>query len=257
MSLALSRPPYAGQVIRVLLADDEAMIRAGVRTILTTDPGMKVVAEAADGRDAVELTLRHRPDIALLDIRMPRLDGLAAAKELRRVAPGTSLIMLTTFSEDEFIDRALGLGVHGFVLKSGDPRELIAGVRAVSRGGAYLSPEVAHRIITHLHGSGRLDRAARARTRLEGLTDRWELGFPTRRSQPGCTWSRARSRHTSARCWRGWASGTACSWRSWLTRLGCSTATEGCTAGQKTLGVAGVERGCSCEEGGSCPPGES
>ena len=165
-------PPYAGQVIRVLLADDEAMIRAGVRTILTTDPGMKVVAEAADGRDAVELTLRHRPDIALLDIRMPRLDGLAAAKELRRVAPGTSLMMLTTFSEDEFIDRALGLGVHGFVLKSGDPRELIAGVRAVSGGGAYLSPEVAHRIITHLHGSGRLDRAAKARTRLEGLTDR-------------------------------------------------------------------------------------
>jgi DNA-binding NarL/FixJ family response regulator len=165
-------PPYAGQVIRLLLADDEAMIRVGVRTILTTDPGMEVVAEAADGRDAVALTLRYRPDIALLDIRMPRLDGLGAAKELRRVAPGTSLMMLTTFSEDEFIDRALGLGVHGFVLKSGDPRELIAGIRAVSAGGAYLSPEVAHRIITHLHGSGRLDRAASARTRLECLTDR-------------------------------------------------------------------------------------
>ena len=121
-------------MIRVLLADDEAMIRVGVRAILATDPGIEVVAEAADGREAVELTLRFRPDIALLDIRMPRLDGLAAAQELRRVAPGTSLMMLTTFSEDEFIARALSLGVSGFVLKSGDPRELIAGVRAVQAG---------------------------------------------------------------------------------------------------------------------------
>jgi DNA-binding NarL/FixJ family response regulator len=158
-------------VIRVLLADDEPMIRVGVRAILATDPGMEVVAEAADGRAAVELTLRHRPDIALLDIRMPRLDGLAAAEELRRVAPGTSLMMLTTFSEDEFIARALSLGVSGFVLKSGDPRELIAGIRAVSSGAAYVSPEVAHRIITQLRGS-RLDRAVTARTRLEGLTGR-------------------------------------------------------------------------------------
>jgi DNA-binding NarL/FixJ family response regulator len=158
-------------VIRVLLADDEPMIRVGVRAILATDPGMEVVAEAADGRAAVELTLRHRPDIALLDIRMPRLDGLAAAEELRRVAPGTSLMMLATFSEDEFIARALSLGVSGFVLKSGDPRELIAGIRAVSSGAAYVSPEVAHRIITHLRG-GRLYRAVTARTRLEGLTGR-------------------------------------------------------------------------------------
>ena len=164
--------PYAGRVIRVLLADDEPMIRVGVRAILATDPGMEVVAEAADGREAVELTLRYRPDIALLDVRMPRLDGLAAAEELRRAAPGTSLMMLTTFSEDEFITRALSLGVSGFVLKSGDPRELIAGIRAVSGGAAYLSPEVAHRIITHLHAGGRLDRAVKARTRLEGLTGR-------------------------------------------------------------------------------------
>jgi DNA-binding NarL/FixJ family response regulator len=159
-------------VIRVLLAEDEAMIRVGVRTILATDPGLEVVAEAADGREAVELTLRYRPDIALLDIRMPRLDGLAAAQELRRVAPGTSLMMLTTFSEDEFIARALSLGVSGFVLKSGDPRELIAGVRAVAAGGAYLSPEVARRIITRLHVGGRLGREATARSRVKSLTDR-------------------------------------------------------------------------------------
>jgi DNA-binding NarL/FixJ family response regulator len=159
-------------VIRVLLADDEAVIRVGVRTILATDPALEVVAEAADGREAVELTLRHRPDIALLDIRMPHLDGLAAAQELRRATPATSLMMLTTFSEDEFIARALSLGVSGFVLKSGDPRELIAGVRAVAAGGAYLSPEVARRIITRLHVGDRLGREATARTRVKSLTDR-------------------------------------------------------------------------------------
>ncbi|TDD58751.1 response regulator, partial [Actinomadura rubrisoli] len=157
-------------MIRVLLADDEAMIRAGVRAILSADPGIEVVAEAADGREAVELTLAHRPDVALLDIRMPRLDGLAAAAELRRVSPGTGVVMLTTFGEDEYIARALSGGASGFLLKSGDPRELLAGVRAVADGAAYLSPKVAHRVITEL-GGGRMD-GARARRRIAGLTPR-------------------------------------------------------------------------------------
>ncbi|GAA0585772.1 response regulator [Actinomadura livida] len=158
-------------MIRALLADDEAMIRAGVRAILAADPGIEVVAEAADGREAVEQTLRHRPDVALLDIRMPRLDGLAAATELRRAAPGTGVIMLTTFGEDEYIARALSGGASGFLLKSGDPLELIAGVRAVAGGAAYLSPRVAHRVITEL-GGGRLAVGARARHRIAALTPR-------------------------------------------------------------------------------------
>ena len=116
--------------------------------------------------------MRERRRIADQDRARPATESMEFLIVSGLPRSGTSLMMLTTFSEDEFIDRALGLGVHGFVLKSGDPRELIAGVRAVSSGGAYLSPEVAHRIITHLQGSGRLDRAARARTRLEGLTDR-------------------------------------------------------------------------------------
>jgi DNA-binding NarL/FixJ family response regulator len=160
-----------GRVIRVLLADDEAMMRAGVRAILETDPGIEVVAEAGDGREAVELALKHRPDVALLDIRMPRLDGLGAARELRRTAPGTALVMLTTFSEDAYISEALGSGVSGFLLKSGDPHELIAGVRAVTEGAAFLSPVVAHRVITHL-GTGGLSRAAEARSTLAPLTAR-------------------------------------------------------------------------------------
>ncbi|MFD0748202.1 response regulator [Phytohabitans flavus] len=158
-------------VIRVLLADDEAMIRAGVKAILAADPEIDVVAEAGDGREAVDLTLAHRPQVALLDIRMPRLDGLAAATEIHRSAPDTAVVMLTTFGEDEYIARALGDGASGFLLKSGDPRELITGVRAVAGGAAYLSPRVAQRVISELR-DGRMSRGAAARTRIEALTER-------------------------------------------------------------------------------------
>ncbi|GIH16990.1 response regulator [Rugosimonospora africana] len=157
--------------IRVLLADDEAVIRAGVRAILSADPAIEVVAEAADGREAVDLARRHRPQVALLDIRMPRLDGLAAATEIRRLVPETAAVMLTTFGEDDYIARALDGGASGFLLKSGDPRDLIAGVRAVAGGAAYLSPQVTHRVITALRAGG-ASRAATARSRIEALTDR-------------------------------------------------------------------------------------
>ncbi|SEP47854.1 response regulator transcription factor [Amycolatopsis saalfeldensis] len=156
---------------RVLLADDEAMIRAGVAAILATGEGIEVVAEVGDGRAAVEQALATRPDVVLLDIRMPVLDGLAAAGEIRRLLPETGVIMLTTFGEDAYIERALGLGASGFLLKSGDPRELLAGVRAVADGAAFLSPKVAHRVISRLSG-GQLSRGVAARERIEALTVR-------------------------------------------------------------------------------------
>jgi DNA-binding NarL/FixJ family response regulator len=160
-------------VIRVLLADDEAMVRAGVRAILTSGGETEVVAEAGDGREAVELARAHRPDVALLDIRMPRLDGLAAAEEIVRTVPGTAVAMLTTFSEQAYVARALGGGATGFLLKSGDPYELIAGVRAVAAGAAFLSPKVARYVIDGLGGSaGRLGREAAARARVAGLSPR-------------------------------------------------------------------------------------
>ncbi|MEV4181195.1 response regulator [Streptosporangium canum] len=158
-------------MIRVLLADDEAMIRAGVRAILAVDPEIEVVAEAGDGREAIDLVLSHRPDVVLLDIRMPRMDGLSAVAELRRVAPGTAVVMLTTFGEDDYIARALGEGAGGFLLKSGDPRELLAGIHAVAEGAAYLSPRVAHRVITQLTG-GRMTRVVAAREQVAALTPR-------------------------------------------------------------------------------------
>lgn len=157
--------------IPVLIADDEAMIRAGIRAILANDPGIEVTAEADDGDTAIELVRRHRPAVALLDIRMPRLDGLAAAAEIRRLAPATGILMLTTFGEDDYIARAIALGCSGFLLKSGDPRDLTAAVRAVAAGAAYLSPRIAHRVITELAGN-RFGAGAAARSRVAALTDR-------------------------------------------------------------------------------------
>ncbi|TDD21851.1 response regulator transcription factor [Kribbella turkmenica] len=162
-------------MIRVLLADDEAMVRAGVKAILGTDDEIDVVAEAADGLEAVEAVRRHRPDVAVLDIRMPRMDGLAAGAEIRRTMPETAVVILTTFSEDAYIARALGDGASGFLLKSGDPRELIAGLKAAAEGAAYLSPRVAQRVIAELSsgsGGGAMARAAVAKEQVAVLSPR-------------------------------------------------------------------------------------
>ena len=157
-------------MIQVLVADDEAMVRAGVRAILASDHGIEVVAEAEDGRAAVELARAHRPHVALLDIRMPGLDGLAAAGEIAAVAPATSVIMLTTFGQDDYIARALGGGAAGFLLKASDPRELITAVHAVADGAAFLSPAVAHRVIRDYRDAG--GRTTDARHRIQALTER-------------------------------------------------------------------------------------
>ncbi|QHY99055.1 Response regulator protein VraR [Streptomyces sp. S4.7] len=156
--------------MRVLVADDEALVRAGVRAILARDPGIEVVAEAADGRDAVDAVREHRPDVALLDIQMPVLDGIRAAERIHRELPGTAVVMLTTFGEDDFIARALSGGADGFLLKADDPGELLAGVHAVAGGGAYLSPRVAARVVAGLRAGG--SGAAAVRPLAERLTGR-------------------------------------------------------------------------------------
>lgn len=155
----------------MLLADDETMVRAGVRAILAAAPDIEVVAEAGDGREALELARAHRPDVALLDIRMPVLDGLGAAAELRRAVPEVAVVMLTTFSEDAYITEALDSGVSGFLLKSGDPYELMAAIRAVHGGAAFLSPQIAHRVIRQVSG-GRMSRQSAARERIAVLSPR-------------------------------------------------------------------------------------
>ena len=158
-------------MIRVLVADDEPMIRSGARAILASDPDVVVVAEAANGWEAIQLTRRYRPDVALLDIRMPGLDGLVAAEEIRREVPETAVAMLTTFGEDEYVVRALAAGTSGFLLKASDPRDLLTGVRAVAAGGAYLAPRVARRILAEV-GAGQWARGITARERIATLTER-------------------------------------------------------------------------------------
>ncbi|MET0133816.1 MAG: response regulator transcription factor [Kibdelosporangium sp.] len=158
-------------MIRILLADDEPLTRAGVQAVLGAEPEFEVVAEAGDGHEAIELAQAHRPDVALLDLMMPRLDGLAAAAEINRTVPGTGVIMLTTFSEDEHIARAFGSGASGFLLKTGDPRELFAGIRAVAGGAAYLSPKIAQWAIRRLSSEGATS-ATKAQQLVDGLTNR-------------------------------------------------------------------------------------
>lgn len=156
------------RLVRVLIADDEAMVRAGVRAILARDPHVEVVAEASDGREAIALTLRYQPDVVLMDVQMPGLDGLTAAARLHRESATVGVIMLTTFGQDEYVTRALEEGADGFLLKADDPRELLNGVRAVGAGGAYLSPRVAGRVIAGM----RAHRAAHPHRSLDRLTER-------------------------------------------------------------------------------------
>ncbi|MFI6513759.1 response regulator [Streptosporangium sp. NPDC050855] len=137
-------------VIRVLVADDEPVVRRQIRDILSSTPDIAVTAETSTGPGTVAAVSAREPDVVLMDIRMPGGDGLSAAERIREDLPEQVIVILTTFGEDAYVDRALRLGVNGFLLKSGDPYELINGIRAAAAGGACLSPHVAARLIRRL-----------------------------------------------------------------------------------------------------------
>lgn len=158
-------------MIRVLIADDEPLMRAGIKAILGTADDIELVAEAGDGREALQVVRERRVDVAVLDIRMPRMDGLACARELRTVAPSVRVVMLTTFGEDDNIVRALSDGAAGFLLKDSAPEELLRAVRAVNNGEAYLSPMVTSRVVGMVATSGQPKRQE-AQKAVEGLTER-------------------------------------------------------------------------------------
>ena len=158
--------------IRVLLVDDDALVRAGLRMILSSSEEMEVVGEAADGADAVAAAQEHRPDVVLMDIRMPGMDGIAATSALRRLTAPPHVIVLTTFHADEQVMSALRAGADGFLLKDTPPTEIVNAVRHVAAGEAMLSPSVTRTLLSHLGNDEMADRRRFAAQRLTSLTDR-------------------------------------------------------------------------------------
>ncbi|MHC5903928.1 response regulator [Streptomyces sp. S6] len=161
-------------MIRVLVADDEPLITAGIRTVLESAGDMEVVAEAADGRAALDGAAGHRADVALIDVDMPVLDGLATVEELRRRSPHTRAVVLTAYGTEPNVLRALRAGAAGFVLKNCTPDELIRAVRAAHAGDAYLSPQVTRHVLGALPGPNpeEIARRAEAARHLTRLTPR-------------------------------------------------------------------------------------
>ena len=159
-------------MISVLLVDDEALVRTGLRMILETADDMTVVGEAEDGRAAVDAVGRDRPDVVLMDIRMPRLDGLAATAAIRARSAPPAVVVLTTFDSDDEVFRALEVGATGFLLKDTPPQELLRAVRLAAAGDSMLSPAVTRRVITRFTAEDRSQLRRAALERLQPLTDR-------------------------------------------------------------------------------------
>ena len=136
--------------VRVLLVDDEHLMRAGLAELLTVDPSIEVVAQAASGHEAIILARRYRPDVVLMDVQMPGLDGITATKQLVAELPDVRVLILTTFELDDYVFGALRAGASGFVLKRTRPEELIAAVHTVAGGEGLLSPSVTRRVIDRM-----------------------------------------------------------------------------------------------------------
>jgi DNA-binding NarL/FixJ family response regulator len=158
--------------IRVVLVDDDALVRAGLRMILSSANDLVVVGEVGDGSQAVQAVREHRPDVVLMDIRMPQMDGISATQRLRELPESPQVIVLTTFHLDEYVLRALRVGASGFLLKDTPPADIVHAVRLVAAGEAMLSPSVTRTLLAHLGDSEVNDRRATATAQLALLSDR-------------------------------------------------------------------------------------
>jgi DNA-binding NarL/FixJ family response regulator len=156
--------------VRVLLVDDDHLMRAGLTAVLSSDETIDVVGEAPDGRSAVERAIALRPDVVLMDVRMPGLDGIAATRELLAVSPDVKVVVLTTFEQDDYIFGALSAGASGFLLKRTRPEELITAIHTVAAGDSLLSPSVTRTVIQRLAGQPAPD--GKAEAQLDELTTR-------------------------------------------------------------------------------------
>ncbi|MDO5736518.1 MAG: response regulator transcription factor [Propionibacteriaceae bacterium] len=158
--------------IRVVLVDDETLVRTGLRMILEGDPSIEIVGEAADGAAALPVVERTHPDVVLMDIRMPTMDGLAATEQILRHHPGVRIVMLTSYDVDDLVPRALRLGAAGYLLKDTPPQELVEAVRRISAGDTILSQAaIGHLVDAVIRTPLRVENSAAAR-RLNELTDR-------------------------------------------------------------------------------------
>ena len=152
-------------MIRVLIVDDQPLMRTGFRMILDAEPDIEVVGEAADGREAVALARRVEPDVVLMDIRMPNLDGIAATREIVDAAPRARILILTTFEDDDYVFGALSAGASGFLLKRTQPEQLIAAIHTIAAGESLLSPSVTRTVIDRMARHSPADRSAGRRLR--------------------------------------------------------------------------------------------
>jgi len=150
-----------GSTVRVLLVDDDELMRAGLRAVLSSDPTIQVVGEASSGRTAVSAVRAYGPDLVLMDVRMPDLDGIAATREVLAASPQVKVVILTTFEQDDYIFGALSAGASGFLLKRTRPEELLAAIHTVAAGDSLLSPSVTRIVIDHMSRRPTPDRSAR------------------------------------------------------------------------------------------------
>jgi DNA-binding NarL/FixJ family response regulator len=158
--------------VRVLVVDDDALVRAGLSMLLAGADEIEIVGDAADGSEVAQAVAQHRPDIVLMDIRMPGMDGLAATELLRAQENAPEVIVLTTFEADDYVLRALRAGASGFLLKDTPPAEIVRAVLAVAAGEPILSPAITRRLIGHVTSSDGDGRTHRARAQLGRLTQR-------------------------------------------------------------------------------------
>lgn len=225
------RDPVAPPV-RLLIVDDDPLVRAGLTLMLGGVDDITVVGEGADGSEVADLVDRHRPDVVLMDIRMPTMDGLTATEALRSRPDAPEVVVLTTFHADEQVLRAIRAGAAGFVLKDTPPAQIVDSVRRVAAGDPVLSPAVTRQLMARAAGGAdsRPARAERARQRIASLLSgsarsRWPSGEagPTRRSPGPCISAWPPSRPMCRAFSRGLASTTAFRLRCWCTTRVCST----------------------------------
>jgi DNA-binding NarL/FixJ family response regulator len=134
-------------MIRIVLVDDQKLLRQGIQTLLELEDDLRVVGTATNGREALEVVASARPDVVLMDIRMPHMDGVAATRELLKTAPGLGVIILTTFDDDEYVFEGLKAGARGYMLKDTSAEEIVAAVRAVAAGAALIQPSIARKVV--------------------------------------------------------------------------------------------------------------